>query len=108
MKEADSDTAMLQPLIDQMMAKVEGLTNDASGARGMLGDSHALYNQYMTYNLIIVLVIVAATFLYFYNDTPQMNDLRYNNWLFVPVGLSSVAIVWYFLVWLTTFVKSFF
>lgn len=107
-KQADQDAATLQPRIDRMAAKLEGLTNDASAARGMLGDRHTLYNQYMAHLLIIVLVIVACVFLYFYNDNPQLNDLQSNNWLFVTVGLSSVMIVWYTVLWVTRYVKSFF
>ena len=107
-KKADDDTTALQLLIDNMKKSIDSDHNDALAAHGMLTDRHILYNQYMVCNIILLLVVVAAACLYYYNDNPQMQDLRYNNWLYIPVGISSLSILWYLLLLVMRYITAFF
>lgn len=107
-KKADEDTTFIQNLIDKMKGNMKEIKNDAFAAQGMLGDRHTLYNQYMAHNLVLLLVVMAAAFLYYQNDTPRMEDLKENWWLKVPVGISSLSIMWYILLKVMNFIKSFF
>jgi len=107
-KKADEDTATIQKLIDKMTKNMTQVKNEALAAQGMLGDRHTLYNQYMAHNLVLLLVVMAAAFLYYQNDTPRMQDLKENWWLKVPIGISSLSIIWYILLKVVNFIKSFF
>jgi hypothetical protein len=107
-KKADEDTTFIQTLIDKMTSNMKNAQNEALAAQGMLGDRHTLYNQYMAHNLVLILVVMAAAFLYYQNDTPRMDDLKDNWWLKIPIGISSLSIMWYILLKVVNFIKSIF